>query len=131
MQCTYNLAIPTFASNSAYPPSDSPTLTPGINSITPTIIETTFQYSSTLTPTTVATVITTTTSDGDSHHNADNTDTPCTPSASDILTATATPTTMKDIPPASTDFSCPQCGRNFNSRIGLVICLRIHRMEAG
>ncbi|VDL94998.1 unnamed protein product [Schistocephalus solidus] len=35
------------------------------------------------------------------------------------------------IPPASTDFSCQQCARNFNSRIGLVCHLRIHRTEAG
>ncbi|VDM04933.1 unnamed protein product [Schistocephalus solidus] len=65
------------------------------------------------------------------HRNADNTDKPCTPSAPAILTATATPTTMNDIPPASTDFSCPQCARNFNSRIGLVGHLQIHRTEAG
>ncbi|VDL97002.1 unnamed protein product [Schistocephalus solidus] len=32
------------------------------------------------------------------HHNADNPDTQCTPSASAILTATATPTTANDIP---------------------------------
>ncbi|VDL95335.1 unnamed protein product [Schistocephalus solidus] len=71
-QCTNNPTIPTSASNSANPPSDSPTLTPGINSITPTIIETTSQYSSPVTPTTatttaaiVATTITTTTSDVD------------------------------------------------------------------
>ncbi|VDM05665.1 unnamed protein product [Schistocephalus solidus] len=65
------------------------------------------------------------------HYNADNTDTPCTPSAPAILTATATPTTMNDILPASTDFSCPHCARNFNSRIGLLGHLRIHRTEAG
>ncbi|VDL89597.1 unnamed protein product [Schistocephalus solidus] len=65
------------------------------------------------------------------HRNADNTDTSCRPSAPAILTATATPTTMNDIAPASTDFSCPQCTRNFNSRIGLVSHLRIHRTEAG
>ncbi|VDL92663.1 unnamed protein product [Schistocephalus solidus] len=41
-------------SNSANPPSDSPTLTPGINCITPTIIETTSQYSSPVTPTTAS-----------------------------------------------------------------------------
>ncbi|VDM03546.1 unnamed protein product [Schistocephalus solidus] len=50
------------------------------------------------------------------HHNADNTDTSCTPSTPAILT----PTTMNDIPPAPPDFSCPHCTRNFNSRIGLV-----------
>ncbi|VDL92997.1 unnamed protein product [Schistocephalus solidus] len=65
------------------------------------------------------------------HCNADNTDTSCTPSAPAIFTATATPTTMNDIPTASTDFSCPHCARNFNSRIGLVGYLRIHRTEAG
>ncbi|VDM00847.1 unnamed protein product [Schistocephalus solidus] len=57
------------------------------------------------------------------HHNADITDTPSTPSAPAILTATATPTNMNDIPPASTDFSCPQCTRNFISRIGQVVHL--------
>ncbi|VDL90548.1 unnamed protein product [Schistocephalus solidus] len=65
------------------------------------------------------------------HRNADNTETPCTPSAPAILTTTATPSTMNDIPPASTDFSCTQCARNFNSRISLVGHLRIHRTEAG
>ncbi|VDL96727.1 unnamed protein product [Schistocephalus solidus] len=65
------------------------------------------------------------------HRNADNTDTPCTPSALAILTATANPTTMNDIPPVSTDFSCPYCARIFNSRIGLIDHLRIHRSEAG
>uniref|UniRef100_A0A183TGT9 RGS domain-containing protein n=1 Tax=Schistocephalus solidus TaxID=70667 RepID=A0A183TGT9_SCHSO len=65
------------------------------------------------------------------HPNADNTNTPCTHSAPAILSATATLTTMNDIPPASTDFYCPHCDRNFNSRIGLVGPLRIHRMEVG
>ncbi|VDL95127.1 unnamed protein product, partial [Schistocephalus solidus] len=65
------------------------------------------------------------------HSNVDNTDTSCTPSAPAILTATATLTTINDIPPASTDFSCPHCARNFNSHIGLVGHLRIHRTEAG
>ncbi|VDM03779.1 unnamed protein product [Schistocephalus solidus] len=65
------------------------------------------------------------------HHNADNTETPCTPTALAILRAPATPTTMNDILPASSDFSCPHCARNFNSRIGLVCHLRIHRTEAG
>ncbi|VDL95597.1 unnamed protein product [Schistocephalus solidus] len=63
--------------------------------------------------------------------NADNTDTPCTPSAPAILTATATTTSMNEIPPASTDFSCPLCARNFNARIGLIVQLRIHRTEGG
>ncbi|VDL93982.1 unnamed protein product [Schistocephalus solidus] len=63
------------------------------------------------------------------HHNANNTGTPSTPFAPAILTATAT--TMNDVHPASPDFSGPRCARNFNSRIGLVSHLRIHRTEAG
>ncbi|VDL97592.1 unnamed protein product [Schistocephalus solidus] len=59
-QCTNNPTIPISTSNSADPPSDSPTLTHGINSITPTIIETISLYSSPVTPTT------TTISDGES-----------------------------------------------------------------
>ncbi|VDM03547.1 unnamed protein product [Schistocephalus solidus] len=66
-QCTINPTIPISTSNSADPPSDTPTLTPGINSITPTIIETTSLYSSPVTPTTAFAFTTTnTTSDGDS-----------------------------------------------------------------
>ncbi|VDM01407.1 unnamed protein product [Schistocephalus solidus] len=38
---------------------------------------------------------------------------------------------MNDIPPASTNFSCPHCAHNYNSRIGLVGHLRIQRTEAG
>ncbi|VDL90002.1 unnamed protein product, partial [Schistocephalus solidus] len=184
------------------PPSDSPTLTPGINSSTPTIIGTTSQYSSPVTPTTAITIaVNTTTSDGDSllncpqcdrtftsriglvghlrihrtetgepvpgapthsrdrrlhcphcirafshrmalfghmripdsriHRNANNPDSPCTPYATATLNVTATPNTINDIPPASTDISCPHCTRNFNSLIGLVGYLRIHRTEAG
>ncbi|VDM03020.1 unnamed protein product [Schistocephalus solidus] len=54
-QCTNNLTIPKSTSNSANPPADSPTLTPGINSITSTVIETTSLYSSPVTPTTATT----------------------------------------------------------------------------
>ncbi|VDL98213.1 unnamed protein product [Schistocephalus solidus] len=61
------------------------------------------------------------------HRTVNNTDTPCTPSAP----ATTSTITMNDIPPASPDFSCPHCARNFNSRIGLIDHLRIHRTEAG
>ncbi|VDL90815.1 unnamed protein product [Schistocephalus solidus] len=65
------------------------------------------------------------------HHNADSTDTPCTPSAPAVLSAPDTPTTMNDIPPAPPDFSLPQCAHNFNSRIGLVGHLQSHRTVAG
>ncbi|VDL92371.1 unnamed protein product [Schistocephalus solidus] len=207
-QCTNNPTIPTSTSNSVNPPSDFHNLTPVTNSITPTIIEITSQYSLPIPPTTATTTAfataaftTTTKSDGDSllncpqcdhtftsriglvghlpmhrtetgenvlgepthsrdrhlhcfhchrarthrmglfghtwvhdsgiHRNADNTDTPCTPSAPVILTTTATPTTMNDIPPASPDFSCSHCARNLNSRIGLVGHKRIRLMEPG
>ncbi|VDL96026.1 unnamed protein product [Schistocephalus solidus] len=180
---------------------DSPTLTLGINSITPTIIETTSLYSSPVNPTTAFNTTTTTTiSDRDSlqkcpqcnhtftsriglvghlrihrtetgkpvpaapthsrdrrihcpycprtfthrmglfghmrihdsgiHRNADNTDTSCTTCDPAILTPTAKPTSINDIPPASTDFICLHCARNFNSRISLVGHLRIHCTEA-
>ncbi|VDL95207.1 unnamed protein product [Schistocephalus solidus] len=187
-KCNNNPTIPTSTSNSANLPSDSPTLTPGINSITPTIIETTSEYLSpgTSTITTAATTI----SDVDSllkcphcdhefpsrighrtetgepvpgtpthsrgrrlhcphcpqaftyrtglfvhmrihdsgiHRNANNTNTPCTPSAPAIHTATTNATTTNDIPPAPPDVSNPHCTRNFNSRISLVGHLRAHR----
>ncbi|VDM02111.1 unnamed protein product [Schistocephalus solidus] len=66
MQCTNNPTIPISTLNSAIPPSDSPTLTLGTNSITPTIIETTSQYSSPVTSTTTAAAATAAISDGDS-----------------------------------------------------------------
>ncbi|VDL92167.1 unnamed protein product [Schistocephalus solidus] len=62
------------------------------------------------------------------HRNAGNTNISCTPSTPAINTATATHTTMNGIPPISPDFSC---ARNFNSRIGLVNHLQIHRTAAG
>ncbi|VDL91129.1 unnamed protein product [Schistocephalus solidus] len=66
-QCIINPKIQISTLNSANPPSDSPTLSPGINSITPTIIETTSLYSTPVTPTTAFAFTTTTTiSDGDS-----------------------------------------------------------------
>ncbi|VDM02890.1 unnamed protein product [Schistocephalus solidus] len=49
-QCTSNPTIPTSTSNSAKHTYYSSTLTPGINSITPTTIETTSLYSSPVTP---------------------------------------------------------------------------------
>ncbi|VDL91729.1 unnamed protein product [Schistocephalus solidus] len=71
------------------PPSDSRTLTPGINSITPTIIETTSHNSSPVTPTTATTT---------------------------TFAFTTTTTTISD---GDSLLSCPQCGRKFTSRIGL------------
>ncbi|VDM00390.1 unnamed protein product [Schistocephalus solidus] len=67
-QCTNNLKIQTFTSNAANPPSDSPTITPVIDSSVPSIIETTSLYSLPGFPTTAFTFNTTTTtiSNGDS-----------------------------------------------------------------
>ncbi|VDM05824.1 unnamed protein product [Schistocephalus solidus] len=90
-QCTNNMTIPTSTSNSVNSPSDSPTITPGINSITPTIIEITSQYSSPVTPTTVTT----------------------TAFAFTIITTT---TTISD---EDSLLNCPQCDRTFTSRIRL------------
>ncbi|VDM02134.1 unnamed protein product [Schistocephalus solidus] len=82
-------------------PPDSPFLTPGINSITPTTIETISQYSSPVTPTT-ATITTF------------------------VITTTTTIICDGDSP-----LNCPQCDRTFTSRIRLVGHLRIHRTETG
>ncbi|VDL99881.1 unnamed protein product [Schistocephalus solidus] len=68
--------------------------------------------------------------DSEIHRNADNTYTSCRPSAPAILTATATPTTMNDIP-QPLPISPAHCTRNFNSRIGLIGHLQIHHTEAG
>ncbi|VDL88474.1 unnamed protein product [Schistocephalus solidus] len=201
-KCTKSPTIQNSMSTSANSIFDSPTLTPLINSISLTIIETTSKCLARVSLTTLTTTATTTPtiSDGDSllnclhcdrtftsriglvghlrihrtetgepvpgasthsrdrrllcphcpravthrmilfghmrihdsgiHRNADNTDTPCTPSAPTIFSAPATPTSMNDIHPASSDFSCPPCARKFNSRIGLIGHLRIQRMEA-
>ncbi|VDL99860.1 unnamed protein product [Schistocephalus solidus] len=83
---------------------DSPILTPGINSITPTIIETTSQYSSPVIPTTATT----------------------TAFAFITTTITTTTTTTSD---GDSLLNCPQCDRTFTSHIGLVCHLRIHRTE--
>ncbi|VDL99181.1 unnamed protein product [Schistocephalus solidus] len=100
-QCTNNPTIPISTSNYANPPSDSTTLTPGINSITPTIIETTSQYLSPGTPTT-ATI--------------------------NAFAFTTTTTTISDW---DSLLNCPQCDRTFISRISLAGQLRIYRTAAG
>ncbi|VDL94167.1 unnamed protein product [Schistocephalus solidus] len=64
-QFTNKPTIPNSTSNSAIPHSDSPILTPGISSISLTIIETTSQYSSHITSTTEAAVTTTSTTTSD------------------------------------------------------------------
>ncbi|VDL90330.1 unnamed protein product [Schistocephalus solidus] len=100
-QCTNNPTISISTSNSANPFSDSPTLTPGTNSITPYIIETTSQYSSPITPTNATTT---------------------------AFTFTTTTTSISDGDPL---LNFPQCNLTFTSRIGLVGHLRIYRTETG
>ncbi|VDM02753.1 unnamed protein product [Schistocephalus solidus] len=72
-QCTNNPKIQNSTSNCANPSSDSHTLTPGIDFIIPTTIETTSQYSSTVTSTT-ATDATAPISGGDSLLNCSHCD---------------------------------------------------------
>ncbi|VDM02380.1 unnamed protein product [Schistocephalus solidus] len=55
-QCTNNPTIPISTSNTANPPSDFPTLTSSINSITTPIMETTSLFSSPVTPFTATTL---------------------------------------------------------------------------
>ncbi|VDM02313.1 unnamed protein product [Schistocephalus solidus] len=100
-QCTNNPTIPVSTSNSANPPSDTPNLTPGINSITPTLIETISLYSSPANPTTATTP---------------------------AFAFTTNITTVNDWDYL---LNCPQCDRTFTSRISPVGHLRIHRIETG
>ncbi|VDL92733.1 unnamed protein product [Schistocephalus solidus] len=65
------------------------------------------------------------------HCNAKNTNNSCTPSSPNIFSGTAIPTTMNEIPLAPPNFSRPHCACNFNSRIGLVSHMLIHRTETG
>ncbi|VDL86731.1 unnamed protein product [Schistocephalus solidus] len=60
-QCTNSPTIQNSAPTSVNPPSDSLPLTPGINSISPTIMETTSQCSAHVTPTITTTTATSTT----------------------------------------------------------------------
>ncbi|VDM01574.1 unnamed protein product [Schistocephalus solidus] len=69
--------------------------------------------------------------DSEINHNVNSTDTPCPHSAPAIINAIATLKTAINNLPAPPGFSCPHCVSNFNSRIGLVGHLRIHRTETG
>ncbi|VDL85824.1 unnamed protein product [Schistocephalus solidus] len=80
---------------------DSPTITPGINSVTPTIIETTSLYSSPVTSTTA------------------------------ITTAFAFTTTTTTIGDEDSLLNCPLFDHSLTSRIGLDGHLRIHRTGTG
>ncbi|VDM00555.1 unnamed protein product [Schistocephalus solidus] len=132
-QCTNNPKISTSMSNSASTPSDSSSFTPGISSITPTIIGTTSQYSSPVIPTTTTdTYATTTISDGDSLLNC--------PHCNRTLTSRIglvghlrihRTETGEPVPGAATHsrdrrLHCPHCPRTFTHHIGLFGHMRIH-----
>ncbi|VDL85494.1 unnamed protein product [Schistocephalus solidus] len=130
-QCTNNPTIPTSTSNSANSLSGSPTLTPGINSRTLIVIETTSQYSSPVTPT-IANTTTTTTSDGDCLLNCPQCDRTFTSRISLVghmrIHRTETGEPVLRAPTHSRDrrLHCPHCPRAFTHRIGLFGPMRIH-----
>ncbi|VDM04980.1 unnamed protein product [Schistocephalus solidus] len=123
-QCSNNKTIPTSTSNSADPPFASSTLTPGINSITPTIIETTSQYSSPVTSTTI--------SDGYSLRNCPHCDRTLTSRIGMIGHLRIHRTeTGEPVPGAQTHsrehcLHCPHCSRTFSHRMDLFSHMRIH-----
>ncbi|VDM05921.1 unnamed protein product [Schistocephalus solidus] len=132
-QCTNNPTIPNSALNSANPPSDAHTLTPGINSITPTIIETTSQYSSPVTSTTTAAAAAATnTSDGDSPLNCPNSDRTFTSRIVLVshfrIHRTETGELVPGAPSHSRDLSlhCPQGPHGFTHHMNLFGQMRIH-----
>ncbi|VDL86965.1 unnamed protein product [Schistocephalus solidus] len=134
-QCTNNPTIATSTSNSANPYLDSPTLSPGINSITPTVIETTSLYSSSVNPTTATTTAfttTTTISDEDSllnHPQCDRTFTSCIGLVGHLrIHRTETGEPVPGAPTHSRDrrLPCFHCPRAFTPRLGLFGHMRIH-----
>ncbi|VDL83352.1 unnamed protein product [Schistocephalus solidus] len=129
-QCTNNPTIPISMSNSANPPLDSATLTPGINSISRTIIETTSQYASPVTHTTAFT--TTTISNGDSLLNCSQCDRTFTSRIGLVghlrIHRTEIGEPVLGAPSHSRDrrLHCPHCPRAFTNRMGLFGHMRIH-----
>ncbi|VDL93773.1 unnamed protein product [Schistocephalus solidus] len=136
MQCTNNQTIPISTSNSANPTSDFPTLTPGINSITPTIIETTSQYSSPVTRTTATTTAfaftTITTSNGDSLLTCPHCNRTFTSRNGLVghlrIHRIQTGEPVPGAPTHSRDrrLNYPHCPRTFTHRMGLFGHMRIH-----
>ncbi|VDM01359.1 unnamed protein product [Schistocephalus solidus] len=136
-QCPNNLKITISTVNSANSPAEYPALTPGINSINPTIIETTSQYSLPVTltseTTTAFAIITTTTiSDGDfllSCRQCDRT----LPSRSGLVshlrihrTETGEPVPGAPIHSRDRRLHCPHCPRAFTHYMGLFGHMNIH-----
>ncbi|VDL97436.1 unnamed protein product [Schistocephalus solidus] len=125
-QCTNNLTIPTSTSNAASTPSDFPSLSPGISSITPIIIETKSPYSSPATSTTI------TTSDGGSVLNCPHCNRTFTSRIGLVghlrIHRTETGEPVPGAPTHSRDrrIHCPQCPHAFTHRMGLFGHMRIH-----
>ncbi|VDM05863.1 unnamed protein product [Schistocephalus solidus] len=137
MQCNNNPTISISTSNSASHPSDSPTLTLGINSITPTILETTFQYSSPITPTTATTtaataVTTTVTRDGDFLLNCPQCDRTFKSRIGLVghlrihRTATGEPVPGSPTNSRARHLDCPHCSRTLTHRMGIFGHMRLH-----
>ncbi|VDL85224.1 unnamed protein product [Schistocephalus solidus] len=115
--------------------SDSPSLAPGISSITPTIIENTSQYLSPVTLNTTTTAATTTTpiiSDGGSILNCPQCDSTFTSRIRLVgylrIHRTETGEPVPGAPTHSRDcrLHCPHCPRAFTRRIGLFGHMRSH-----
>ncbi|VDL93781.1 unnamed protein product [Schistocephalus solidus] len=114
---------------------DSTTLTPGINSITPTIIESTSQYSSPVTPNTVTTTAVTTSttiSDGDSLLSCPQCDRTFTSRIGLVghlrihRTETGEPVPGAPIHSRDRRLHCPHYPRAFTHHMGLFGHMRIH-----
>ncbi|VDL93243.1 unnamed protein product [Schistocephalus solidus] len=137
MQCTNNPTIPTFTYNSARTSSNSTSLAAGISSISPTLIKTTSQYSSPVTPTTAtitafAFTTTTTISDGDAPLNWPQCDRTFTSRIVLVghlrIHRTETGEPVPRAPTHSRDrrVHCPRYPRASTHRIGLFGHMRIH-----
>ncbi|VDL85187.1 unnamed protein product [Schistocephalus solidus] len=126
-QCTNKPKIPTFTPNSANPPSASHSLPPGINSITPTIIETTPHNSSPVTSTTTTTI-----SDEESLLNCTHRDRTLTSRISLVghlrIHCTEAGEPVPGVPTYSrrARLHCPNCSRTFTPRIGLLGYMHLH-----
>ncbi|VDL99888.1 unnamed protein product [Schistocephalus solidus] len=131
-ECVNNPTIQNSTSTTANPPSEYPTLTPGINSISPTIIETTYKYSSPVTSTTTTTAATTTISDGDSLLNYPHCDRTSTSRIGLVghlrIHRTETGESVPGAPTHSRDrcLHCPHCHHPFTHHIGLFDHMRVH-----
>ncbi|VDL94431.1 unnamed protein product, partial [Schistocephalus solidus] len=132
-QCINNPTIQNSTSTSANPLLDSPTLTTAINSFSPTIIETTSQRLTRVTPTTTTATTTTTIKDGDYLLNCPHCDRTLTSRIGLVghlrIHRTETYEPVPGAPTHSRDrrLHCPHCPPAFTHRMGLFGHMRIHK----